>query len=53
LPDGTGAMTWPDGRQYAGHFRGGKMDGIGKMTWPDGRVEDGTWKQDAFQGSAK
>jgi hypothetical protein len=53
LPDGTGAMTWPDGRQYAGHFRGGKMDGIGKMTWPDGRVEDGTWTQDAFQGSAK
>jgi len=53
LPDGMGAMTWPDGRQYAGRFRDGKMDGVGKMTYADGKVADGTWKQDAFQGPAK
>ena len=53
LPNGMGAMTWPGGRQYVGHFRNGKMDGAGKMTWPDGRVEDGAWNQDAFQGPAK
>jgi hypothetical protein len=53
LPYGTGAMTWPDGRQYAGHFVNGKMDGVGKLTHPDGNVEDGTWKQDAFVGAAK
>jgi hypothetical protein len=53
LPYGMGAMTWPDGRQYTGHFRNGKMDGAGKMTYADGKVEDGTWVQDAFQGAAK
>jgi|ERR1039458_940460 hypothetical protein len=53
LPYGTGAMTWPDGRQYAGHFINGKMDGVGKMTYPGGKSEDGTWKQDAFVGPAK
>ena len=26
LPYGPGAMTWPDGRQYAGHFINGKME---------------------------
>jgi hypothetical protein len=52
-PSGLGAMSWPDGRQYVGHFYGGKMDGAGKMTWPDGRSEDGSWKEDAFQGPAK
>ncbi len=53
LPYGMGAMTWPDGRQYAGHFVNGKMDGVGKMTYPDGKVEDGSWKRDAFVGAAK
>jgi hypothetical protein len=53
LPSGTGTMTWPDGRQYAGHFMNGKMDGVGKMTWPDGKIEDGTWAEDAFVGAAK
>jgi hypothetical protein len=53
MPYGPGTMTWPDGRQYAGHFVDGKMDGVGKMSYPDGRVEDGTWKQDAFVGPAK
>jgi len=53
LPYGVGVMTWPDGRQYTGHFVDGKMDGVGKMTYPDGKIEDGQWKQDAFQGSAK
>jgi hypothetical protein len=53
LPYGAGTMTWPDGRQYAGHFINGKLDGIGKMTYPDGRVEDGSWTQDAFVVPAK
>ena len=53
LPYGTGSMTWPDGRQYTGHFVNGKMDGAGKLTHPDGKVEDGAWKQDAFVGAAK
>ena len=53
LPYGMGAMTWPDGRQYAGHFVNGKMDGVGKMTYLNGKVEDGSWKQDAFVGAAK
>ena len=53
LPYGMGAMSWPDGRQYAGHFVNGKMDGVGKMTYPNGKTEDGLWKQDAFVGPAK
>jgi hypothetical protein len=53
MPYGAGTMTWPDGRQYAGGFVGGKMDGVGKMTYPDGKVEDGAWKQDAFVGPVK
>lgn len=53
LPYGTGTMTWPDGRQYAGRFVNGKMDGAGKMTYADGKIEDGTWSQDAFVGPAK
>ena len=53
LPYGAGAMTWPDGRQYTGHFVAGKMDGAGKMTYPDGKISDGQWKQDEFQGPAK
>jgi hypothetical protein len=51
MPFGTGTMTWPDGRQYVGHFTNGKRDGVGKMTYPDGRIEDGAWKQDAFVGA--
>jgi len=53
LPYGTGTMTWPDGRQYAGGFVNGKMEGTGKMTHPDGKIEEGTWSQDAFVGQAK
>jgi hypothetical protein len=53
LPYGVGAMTWPDGRQYTGHFVNGKRDGVGKLTHPDGKIEDGSWAQDAFVGAAK
>ncbi len=53
LPIGQGTMTWPDGRQYAGHFHNGQMDGTGKMTWPNGRVEVGTWSKDSFVGPTK
>jgi hypothetical protein len=52
LPDGAGAMTWPDGRMYVGQFRDGKMDGQGKMSYPDGKVEEGQWKDDKFAGAA-
>jgi hypothetical protein len=53
LPDGTGVMTWPDGRKYAGLSRNGKMDGQGKMTYPYGKVEEGFWKDDKFAGAAQ
>ena len=53
LPDGLGTMTWPDGRQYVGHFHEGNRDGAGKMTYPGGKTEDGTWKNDVFQGIVK
>ena len=50
-PDGTGTMTWPDGRTYTGHFLDGNMDGAGKMTYPDGKIEEGTWMQGKFMGA--
>jgi len=50
-PDGSGEMTWPDGRKYVGQFRDGKMNGVGKMTYPNGKVEDGSWQEDRFLGS--
>ncbi|MCF8070735.1 MAG: PEGA domain-containing protein [Desulfobacterales bacterium] len=46
IPDGTGEMTFPDGRKYTGAFRNGKLEGMGKMVFPDGKVQEGTWSND-------
>jgi hypothetical protein len=53
LPDGTGTMAWPDGRQFVGQFYSGQPDGTGKMTYLDGKVENGLWKQGNFVGAAQ
>jgi len=50
-PDGEGTMKWPDGRNYSGDFRDGKMHGFGKMVYADGRTEEGAWRDDKFVGS--
>lgn len=38
-------MTWPDGRQYDGEWKNGKMEGAGKMAYKSGKVEEGTWSE--------
>ena len=52
LPDGMGAMTWPEGHKYVGQFRDGKMDGNGKMIYPDGKIQEGMWKDGKFVGAS-
>lgn len=47
MKHGYGRLTWPDGRQYVGHFSKGKRDGRGIQTRADGSIEHcGTWKRD-------
>ena len=42
---GGGIQTWPDGREYVGEWRNGKMHGGGTLTWPDGKKYVGEWKE--------
>ena len=42
---GTGIMTWPDGKQYTGSFEKGLRHGQGKLVYKDGREYDGGWVQ--------
>lgn len=42
--EGGGHFTWPDGREYYGHYSNDQKEGIGKFLWPDGRQYLGHWK---------
>ena len=40
---GKGVYKWPDGREYEGNLKHGKMHGKGVYKWPDGVVYDGNF----------
>ena len=45
-PNGTGSITFPDGREYLGEFKDGKEHGKGTLTTPDGFTDVGEWEDD-------
>jgi len=43
-PNGTGSITFPDGRKHVGEFKDGKPNGQGTLTFPDGGKYVGEFK---------
>ena len=43
-PNGTGSITFPDGRKYVGEFKDGKKHGQGILTSYLGFKFEGEWK---------
>ena len=33
--NGTGTMVWPNGDQYVGEWKDGKILGVGSLSWSD------------------
>ena len=48
--EGYGVQTWPDGKEYEGHYYKGKKHGQGKMTWASGISYDGNWVDGMQEG---
>ena len=40
-PNGTGSITFPDGRKHVGEFKDGKPNGQGTLTLPNGEKYKG------------
>ena len=48
--NGTGTMIWPNGDQYVGEWKDGKIHGVGTLTWSDGTKYAGDWKNGKEDG---
>ena len=48
--NGTGTMVWPNGDQYVGEWKDGKIHGVGTLTWSDGTKYAGDWKNGIEDG---
>ena len=42
--EGQGTHTYPDGSNYVGEYKDGKIDGQGTFTWSNGNKYVGEWK---------
>ena len=49
-PNGTGSITFPDGRKHVGEFKDGLRHGEGILTSPNGSKYEGEWKDDKKNG---
>jgi hypothetical protein len=49
-PNGTGTITFPDGRKYFGEFKDGVFHDQGTGTWSDGHKYVGEFKDGVFHG---
>ena len=47
--NGTGTMTYSDGRKYEGEWKDDKQHGQGTMTYLDGSKYEGEWKDGSPQ----
>lgn len=43
MREGRGRMSFNDGREYMGEFRGDVFEGVGVFRWRDGREVRGMW----------
>ena len=48
--NGTGTMVWPNGDQYVGEWKDGKIHGVGTLTWSGGTKYTGDWKNGIQDG---
>ena len=48
--EGSGVMTWKDGRRYNGCFENDMRHGWGTMEWPDGKKYEGEWAEGQQNG---
>ena len=51
--NGTGTMVWPNGDQYVGEWKDGKIHGVGTLTWSDGTKYAGDWKYGLENGKGE
>jgi len=49
-PNGTGSITFPDGRKHVGEFKDGKPNGQGTLTFSNGEKYIGEFKDGKFHG---
>ena len=48
--EGQGTHTYPDGSNYVGEYKDGKIDGQGTFTWSNGNKYVGEWKDGKRNG---
>ena len=48
--NGQGTYITPNGKEYIGEWKDGKMNGKGKYTWTNGTVYSGEWKDGKMHG---
>ena len=48
--NGTGTMVWPNGDQYVGEWKDGKIHGQGTIEWSNGDKYVGEWKNGKMHG---
>jgi hypothetical protein len=48
--EGTGLLSWEDGRFYSGEYKNGSKHGKGIYIWPSGNVYDGEWENGSMNG---
>jgi len=49
-PDGTGTLTYSDGKKYMGEWKNGEPNGLGISSSPDGGKYEGEWENEEMEG---
>ena len=49
-PNGTGTLTYSDGKKYMGEWKNGEPNGLGIFSSPDGGKYEGEWENEEMEG---
>jgi hypothetical protein len=49
-PNGTGTLTYSDGKKYMGEWKNGEPNGLGIFSSPDGGKYEGEWENGEMEG---
>ena len=49
-PNGTGTLTYSDGKKYMGEWKNGEPNGLGIFSSPDGVKYEGEWENEEMEG---